>query len=125
MGNRKRLKDNSKRLKKNPSILQRGIAAIAKPSGPRPMTHDEAMANPDLIGDLDLDPTAFASESDIIKIVPAKHKGTTVGDAMIHEDGQVTIKFHDDAPQWAIDEIKAVAGSIGYNLEAGTPDGPA
>jgi hypothetical protein len=146
MGNRKRLKDNSLRLKKDPNVLQRGIAKIVgQPSGYRPPTHDEAVANPDLIAGLGLIPEDLASRESItneallgmgfkpddlaspevvIKVVPAKHKGVTVGDAYIHEDAQVTIKFHEDAPKWALDEIRGVADKIGYSLEAGEHSGP-
>lgn len=141
MGNRKKMKDNRLRLKKNPSILSRGIARLREEDRGVP-THDEmfgamgaalraeAAANGDVMTDEALEGMGLRvdvpeDEAVVIKEVPAKVDGTTVGMAFIHDDGSVAIRLDKDAPQWAVDKINATAEAVGYNLETGEPDGPA
>lgn len=64
-------------------------------------------------------------EVKVIKEVPAMVEGTEVGIAYIHDDGSVAIKYNEDAPQWALDKIKATEAEVGYSLETGGPSGPA
>ncbi len=113
MGNRKKMKDNRLRLKKNPNILSRGIARLREEDRGVP-THDEMFPG--------LPPE---DEAVVIKEVPAKVDGVTVGVAYIHDDGSVAIKYDADAPKWAIDKINATAVSVGYNLVTGESNGPA
>lgn len=66
-----------------------------------------------------------ASNEPVIKVVDARVGGVRVGDAFIHEDGQVSLVFDADAPQEQLDIIKAQGEVVGYNVETGTPtDGP-
>lgn len=66
-----------------------------------------------------------ASNEPIIKVVDARVDGIRVGDAMIHDDGQISLVFDADAPEEQLAKIKAQAEIVGYNVETGTPtDGP-
>ncbi len=97
MGNRRKIKDNRLRMKKNPGGL-RGL--LNQPTDrPHIPTADEIFA--------DVPIPAEGEEAQIIKSVPAKHKGVVVGVANIYDDGMVDVIFDEDAPQWALDEIKA------------------
>jgi len=64
-------------------------------------------------------------EAVVIKEVPAvvTHPQTgekvSVGTAYIHDDSSVAVKYDPDAPQWAMDLIKATAMEVGYSLEEG------
>lgn len=69
--------------------------------------------------------TMPASEAEVIKVVPAKVDGVEVGTAYIHDDGQVSIMFHEDAPDDKLEKIKATSMSVGYNLETGEDSGSA
>lgn len=65
------------------------------------------------------------AEAVVIKEVPAvvTHPQTgekvSVGTAYIHDDSSVAVKYDPDAPEWAMDLIKATAQEVGYNLETG------
>lgn len=146
MGNRKKLRigrkrNNSLREAKMPNVPSSGLMQIAG----RLFAPDERNAANDLYAtpdemfaagipeDEQAKIKAFwanamvvpASNQPVIKVVPAKHKGVTVGECYIHDDGQISLLLDKDAPQWALDEIKATANYVGFNIETGTPDGPA
>lgn len=70
-----------------------------------------------------------------IKEVPAMHTGFSGGDhegekvrvgiAIIHDNGEVALRYDEDAPLWAMSEIQGFADSVGYSLETGGPvNGP-
>ena len=82
----------------------------------------------DLLGNLGAEQVIIPDdEVEVIKEVPAvvTHPDTnekvTVGTAFIHSDRSVAIKYDEDAPEWALDLIKATAQEVGYSLEAGAP----
>lgn len=62
------------------------------------------------------------TEVQVIKEVPAvvTHPETgekgEVGTAYIHDDGEVSIKYSKDAPEWALDYVKSTAQEVGYSL---------
>lgn len=113
MGNRRKIKDNRLRLKKNPGVLRRAAAKLNEPTDrPHVPTADEIFGGVPIPAEDDV--------PQIIKTVPAKHKGVVVGVANIYDDGMVDIKFDDDAPQWALDEIKATTDQMtqkGYSFD--------
>lgn len=135
MGNRKKLRirgrrNNSLRQKRT-EIPRRGLIDIAgrlfEPDNRpfMPPTPDEMFAaglTPEEQAKMPRLKMPASNES-VIKVVDARHKGIRVGDAFIHEDGQISLVFDEDAPQWALDEIRGEAQIIGYDLESGTPDG--
>lgn len=141
MGNRRKLRFGGRRSNKfrdapQPNVPQQGMMQIAgrlfapdeRPF--EPPTPDE-MFSAGIPEDEQRKITAFwanpmikpSSNEPIIKVVPARHKGTDVGECYIHDDGQISLVLSNDAPQWALDEIKASAKVVGYDVETGTPDG--
>lgn len=75
-------------------------------------------------------------EVEVLKEVPAMHTGlpggehagekVQVGIAKLHSDGTVGLRYDEDAPIWAMEEIQAYADKIGYSLgEGGFTNGTA
>ena len=103
MSNRRKLKDRFSKLKGKDrvKVAQQGLAAASY-----------NVAIPD-------------DEAEIIKEVPAvvthpqTNEKVTVGTAFIHDDGSVAVRYDPNAPQWAMDLIKATAQEVGYSLETG------
>ena len=103
------------------SRLDKGLDARRGP------LHDDRGPSFDSVGILNVtvpDP----DEVTIIKEVPAMHTGMNgehkgerveVGTAFLHSDSTVAIRYHDDAPLWAMEEIHAFADKIGYSLSTG------
>jgi len=66
---------------------------------------------------------------ELLKEVPAMHTGLPNGDhagekvqvgiAALHSDGSVALRYDEDAPLWAMEEIQAYADKIGYSLSTG------
>lgn len=56
------------------------------------------------------------SDKTVLKTVPAKVDGVTVGEAILYDDGSVDIMVSDDAPQWAVEKIKATEREFGYSM---------
>lgn len=76
------------------------------------------------------------NDVEVIKEVPAMHTGlpggehagekVEVGTAYIHSDSSIGLRYHEDAPVWAMEEIQAFADKVGYSLGEGKPiDGSA
>lgn len=65
-----------------------------------------------------------SNEKVMLKAVPAKADGVIVGEAYLYDDGSVDIQVDPNAPQWAIDKIKATEKQFGYTI-GDEPDGPA
>lgn len=97
--------------------------------------HDEARPQIDQYGVAKLE-APEVEPVEVIKEVPAMHTGlpgglhpgvkVEVGTAFIHSDRSVGIRYHDDAPLWAMEEIQSFADKVGYSLETGGPsDGTA
>lgn len=55
-------------------------------------------------------------EKEIIKEVPAKVDGVTVGVAQIYDDGSIGVIIDDNAPQWAKDKIADLSDMAGYSI---------
>ena len=99
------------------------------------MTHEEMLANPQIPqhGLVKIEGPTEMVEVDVIKEVPAMHTGlpggehegekVEVGTAIIHSDRSVALRYHDDAPLWAMEEIQAFADKVGYSLGTGEPNG--
>jgi len=96
--------------------------------------HDEARPQVDSVGMLNV--KMPDSEVEVIKEVPAMHTGlpggehagekVEVGTAYIHSDSSIGLRYHEDAPLWALQEIQAFADKVGYSLGEGKPtDGTA
>lgn len=97
--------------------------------------HDEGRPMVEQYGLLNLN-LPQEEEVTVIKEVPAMHTGlpggehegerVEVGTAYIHSDSSVGLRYHEDAPLWAMEEIQAFADKVGYSLGEGKPiDGPA
>lgn len=112
MSNKRKLRGKDGK-RKSANVIARGLANILNPGSDHrqfePLTHEEMITTVGMP----------ASESEVIKIVPAKVDGIRVGDAYIHDDGQVSIKFDEDAPKKQMDKIKATGEAIGYDIETG------
>ena len=96
--------------------------------------HDEGRPQVDSVGMLNVQMPD--SEVEVIKEVPAMHTGlpggehagekVEVGTAYIHSDSSIGLRYHEDAPLWALQEIQAFADKVGYSLGEGKPtDGTA
>jgi hypothetical protein len=133
MSNRKRLRDQatnkrSNKHRKSKGWFQRGIDGRHD----YPLHDDSPMI--DSVGMVRVDAPEMA-KVEVIKEVPAMHTGlpggehenerVQVGVAIIHSTRTVSIKYDEDAPLWALEEIQAYADHIGYNLATGEPNGPA
>lgn len=55
-------------------------------------------------------------QKELLKQVPAKVDGTVVGVANLYDDGSVDVIMDEDAPQWAVDKIKATEKEFAYYL---------
>lgn len=94
--------------------------------------HDDSVPMIDSVGMVDL--TIPEVDVEIIKEVPAVHTGlpdgehagekVVVGTAYIHSDRSVALKYDEDAPLWAMEEIQTFADKVGYSLETGEASGP-
>lgn len=139
MGNRRKLRIGRKRTNANRQrrheIPGMGIAnKVANLLGEDKRAQAyETFAGPDeMFASKDLPPDeaalieglkAPASDTPVIKVVEARVDGVRVGTAFIHEDGQVSIKFDDDAPEEQMKHIKSTADNFGYSLEGGDFNG--
>lgn len=91
--------------------------------------HDEGRPMIDSVGMLNVEMPD--SEVEVIKEVPAVHTGlpggehagekVEVGTAYIHSDSSIALRYHEDAPLWAMEEIQSFADMVGYNLSTGAP----
>jgi hypothetical protein len=116
MGNRKKIKDNRLRLKKERrGFFGRGIAKVDKATDPKnrddaPPTHDELFEG-------------YINEDgdELLKIVPAKANGIEVGIAYMWDDGSISVKLDENADPEALALIKATEQEVGYSLEEGRP----
>ena len=126
MSNRKKTRDQAtNKRNRGKSWFKRGIDARHEA-----MTHDEMIANPayDQYGVLNVH-APKEDDVEVIKEVPAMHTGlpngehagevVEVGTAILHSDRSVSIRYHEDAPLWALEEIQAYADKIGYSLNTG------
>lgn len=102
MSNRKKLKDRFSKLtgKERLKVATAGLAKQVNVSIP----DDEAVV---------------IKEVPAVVTHPQTNEKVTVGTAYIHDTGEVAVKYDPDAPQWAMDLIKATAQEVGYNLETG------
>lgn len=137
MSNRRKLRDAITRKRSN---KHRGHSAYKKGLTARQlaMTHEEMLANPQIPqeGLVKIEGPTEMVEVEAIKEVPAMHTGlpggehegekVEVGTAIIHSDRSIALRYHEDAPLWAMEEIQAYADKVGYSLGTGAPtDGPA
>lgn len=127
MSNRRRLRDAVTRKRSN---KHRGKSRFDKGLQQRnlAMTHEEMLANPqiDQYGLVKIEGPTEMVQVEVIKEVPAMHTGlpdgehpgekVEVGTAIIHSDRSVALKYHEDAPLWAMKEIQAFADKVGYSL---------
>jgi hypothetical protein len=60
--------------------------------------------------------SAPPDEKEVIKEVPAKVDGITVGVAQIYDDGTIGVIIDDNAPQWAKDKIGDLSDQAGYSI---------
>lgn len=90
--------------------------------------HDDAGPSFDQYGMLNVQ-MPKDDEVVLLKEVPAMHTGLPGGDhagekvqvgiAALHDDGSVALRYDEDAPLWAMQEIQAYADKIGYSLSTG------
>lgn len=90
--------------------------------------HDDRGPAFDMVGKMEIDiPDDGGVE--VLKEVPAMHTGlpggehagekVRVGTAILNSDRTVALKYDEDAPLWAMEEIQSFADKIGYSLGEG------